>query len=1684
MLCRSLSSEKLCLESIHFSLECELFSGLAGRNSRTLRLDHSLGFGLNDCLLLRSGSGSGKGSGERGNLSHSGVQITGLGNAFLLRLNDCLLLLFNNNLLLCRSLSSEKLCIESIHFSLECELFSCQICGLNRCRLQHSSLFGLNDIFLLFYTGSSKESGIECGNLCLCLCNGVIRLGNTFLLCLNDCLFFSLDDSLLFFNGSCFHHGCIQSIHFRLKCELLLGLFSSYRVRSEHSMLFCLNDSLLLSRCLCCEESSVEFDNLSHDTVIIVGFADTSALSLNDGLFLCFNNNGLFFVCLCSLHCVLESFHFGLKTQLLLGLLYGELLGSNHLTCFSFNESLLLLKGACLQKGSGEGGDFRHSIGRIETLGNTLLLSLNDSLLFSFDNGSSFFIGLGSLHCFFQSLHFCLKLHLSIGRSIYLLLGLQHCLLFAVDNRLLFFCRLSREKGIVECDNFCSDMIKTVGFENALLLCLDDRLLLLFCNDLLMSFGGSSHHFSIETVHLSFKLFLCFGFNGSGFASLEHCLLFGNDNGLLFLGGSCGVKDGVEHSDFGCEFVVASACLGNALFLRFNNALLLLFNNCSLLFGSFCSGISSVELSHFAFKFLLFYRFFSGSSRLYLRLGHRLSLGLDNCLFLLRSRSSCKGSGESGNFSHSGRDITGLGSTLLFGFDNSLLLFFGNDLLLSRRFSGEKFRIQRFHLSLESELFSGFSGGSSIRLSLGLRLRHRSGFGLDDRLFLLRSRSGCEGSGESCNFSHGGRGITGFGSTLLLGFDNGLLLFFGNDLLLSRCLSGEKFRIQRFHLSLESELFSGFSGGSSIRLSLGLRLRHRSGFGLDDRLFLLRSRSGCEGSGESCNFSHGGRGITGFGSTLLLGFDNGLLLFFGNDLLLSRCLSGEKFRIQGFHFSLESTLFYRFLCCLSGRTYFNRLGHCLLFSSDNSLLFIGRVCGYECGIECRNFRGDCVISFCTLRNALLFSFHNSSLLFLYNGFLLLGRLSSCISGVELIHFGFELLLFCGLYSLRSFCLGSFLRSLCHSLLLGNDNSLLFFRCMCCCKSGIECGDLGINRIELRVLGKAFLLCLYNSLLLLLDNSLLLFGSLCSNKSIVETVHLGLELLLFYCLYSRLSGSGTDHCLFFGTDNGIFRLRCLSCNVSCVECRNFRCELFFVRIVAFYAAALFLLCLDDCLLLFLNNSVLGCRGFSSFEFAAKRIHLGLQFLLILGQNGSLGFCLEHSLLFGLDDSVFFSGGLSRNKGSVETLDLVCYRVRILCLGNAMLLCVDNCLLLNIENSFLFVLGLCSLQCGIERIHIRLELHLLLGLDCSLHRLEHSNLFGFDDCLLFCRSSCREHCAIELVDFGIDQAGISEVRCQKLSFSIDDCLLLFGRSSAGEGSGKGINFVIQFCLTLLRSESTSSLSIIQIVCRSGSRKSLLLCCDFCLLFALELSTNLSLGKSILQIFFLFGSLSGIQCHIESHNFCLESCHLFGTLVCLFLQLCSLFVSLLLFSGAHLHLLDTLLGIDIRFAFVGVQNFLCFSGSLTVKYGTFVSIKNEMALICICICNIGLNIDIHSHVCVGGSFLITVHQHVLNTADDVGGVVDQVCNDLYGGKLFRRHGDHIHLALGGDGQKANGNYADTCSAATAKVFLSALISKFCGQIQTTGGNTHRKLGNRNNHHTARGNNLLTYDGVRINN
>ena len=708
---------------------------------------------------------------------------------------------------------------------------------------------------------------------------------------------------------------------------------------------------------------------------------------------------------------------------------------------------------------------------------------------------------------------------------------------------------------------------------------------------------------------------------------------------------------------------------------------------------------------------------------------------------------------------------------------------------------------------------------------------------------------------------------------------------------------------------------------------------------------------------------------------------------------------------------------------------------------------------------------------------------NDGLLLLFDDCLLLRR---SLSGEELFiqsgHISLESELFSGLNGF-DLCRSS----LCHCILFGNDNSLLLFGCFCCSESSIESGDFCHQSLIARIIARnALLLGLYNGLLLLFDNSLLLLGSLSGGEGRVKCVHFGLELCLLSGLGSSFFCCGTNHSLLFGTDHSIFCLRSLGVVVSGIESSDFCTELVIVRS---FSSAL-LLCFNDSLLFSLDNNLLLFFCLCSLEFGAKSIHFGLELGLLCTKNRSLSCGLKHSLLFCLNYSMLLLGSLCQCKSSVECQNFCFDRLGSSSLCHALLLCLDNSLLLNVENSFLFFLGLSGFQCGIERIHIGLELHLLLGLNGCTGRLKHSFLFCLDNSLLFFGSSCSLNSSIELCDFSIDNGGSGGVGSENFFFCFDNSLLFCRSACCEKGSVKCHNFGLNLSFSLFGSHSgnTSALLAVNdnggriVLNGSSSCESLLFKCDLGLLFALKLSVDLSLGKSSLEICSFFGSLSSIQSHIDGHDICLDSCHLCCALVCFLLQLCSFFFSLLLSFDFELHLLATNSGLGICLALVGGENLLgCHSGVVGEhRSHCNVCIGNELFLVFLG--KFRLNVDIDIHTC--RRFLITVHQHVLDTADDVGRVVDKVCNDLYGGELFRRHGDHIHLALGGDGQKAYGNDANAGSTNTAKVFLSALNSNFCGQIQATCSDTHRELGNRNNHHAARGNDLLTNNSVRINN
>ena len=1334
--------------------------------------------------------------------------------------------------------------------------------------------------------------------------------------------------------------------------------------------------------------------------------------------------------------------------------------GSEHSCFFGLNNAFLLRYSGSGGKRCVECGNLCHYLGIIIGFGNTLLLGFDDCLLFSLDDGLLLTDCFGLQHSRIEGIHFSLKCELIFGLFSSLLLGSEHCLLLGLNNRLLLSGSGSGSKSCIECGNLGGNTCVIIDLGKTSVLCLDDGLLLCLDNKCLFVIGLGILHSILESIHFGLETNLLFALLGGELFRSNHLTGLGIDDVLLLFEGICLDEGSVECGDL-CHCSRGIGTLGNTLLFSSDNGLLLSLNDGSLFLVGLGALHSLLEGIHFSLKLELS---IGGSSNLRLGNEHFCFFFINNSLLILYSAGSQERGVECGNLCLNMSEIIGFGNTLLFGFNDCLLLLFGNGLLLNIGRSCQHFGIQTIHFSLE------------LFLSLGLNsfllagLEHCLLFGNDYGLLFLRSAGGGESSVECGNFSHDLIiASVGFGNALLLCLYNGLSLLFNNSLLLFGSGSGSVSGIEFIHFSLEFCLLCGLTDSRLKSLNL-CGLRHSLLFGYDNSLLFFGRSCSVESSIECGNFC--GKGIVASitaGNTLFLCLYNGLLLLFNNSFLLCRCLSGNESSVELVHFGFELCL----LCGLSGARLY-RLCHSLLFGYDNGLLFFGSSCGVEGGIERGNLGGKSGVTGITAGNALFLCFYNGLLLFFNNSFLLFGSSCGSISGIELVHFGLELSLL-GSLGCTHLC------GLCHSFLFGQDNSLLIFGGSCSCEGGIECGDLSGNCIKFCITGKALLLSLYDSLLLFFNNSFLLFGSLCGDQSGIKRIHLGLELSLLLGFCHRSFGCRTNHSLLFGTDQGIFCLRRLCGGISGVESSNLGVEL-----VIFISSATSLLCFDDSLRFSFNNSFLLVFGLGGLKRRVQRVHLCLELSLLFGQRRSLLLGLEHGFLLGLDDSVLFLGSLSCCQSGVECKNLCLDSFGRRGLGHTLLLCLDNGLLLNVENSLLFVLGLRGFQSGIERVHIRLELHLICGLDVSLCGLEHCALFSLDDSLLFSGGLCSLHCCVELSNFGVNCSRGRGVGCENLLFCFDDGLLFFGRACCCKSGVERHDLSLDLCFSLFGSEgSASGLTVYNdacgIVCGSGLSKSLLLGNDLCVLFALDLSIDLGLGKSSLDILFFLGSLSGIHSHLEGQNIGIDLCQLGGTLVGLLLQLCSFLVSLLLFLDIQLHLLAAGSGICKAFTLIRIENLLGCHSCVVGKHRSHsvrVGIDNE--LVFVFFSKLGLNVDVDVHICRG--FLIAVHQHVLNTADDVGGVVDQVSNDLYGSELFRRHGDHIHLALGGDGQKANGNYADTGSAATAKVFLSALFG-FCGQIQATGGNTHRELGNRNNHHTARGNDLLTYNGVRIN-
>ena len=203
--------EHQAIESIHFGSKLNLFSGSSG-GLRRERLNHESCFILNQSLLLCRIC-RGKGRGKCGNLFHSSVSGTGIGNALLLCFYNGLLLLFKNDLLLFRSFASEQFCIEGIHFSLKCDLFSRLAFGLCYNGSEHCCFFCLDNSLLLLQSSCSSESGIECGNFCHNFCHALIGLGQALLFSLNNGLCFGFNDCILLSRSLSLCKFCIECIH-------------------------------------------------------------------------------------------------------------------------------------------------------------------------------------------------------------------------------------------------------------------------------------------------------------------------------------------------------------------------------------------------------------------------------------------------------------------------------------------------------------------------------------------------------------------------------------------------------------------------------------------------------------------------------------------------------------------------------------------------------------------------------------------------------------------------------------------------------------------------------------------------------------------------------------------------------------------------------------------------------------------------------------------------------------------------------------------------------------------------------------------------------------------------------------------------------------------------------------------------------------------------------------------------------------------------------------------------------------------------------------------------------------------------------------------------------------------------------------------------------------------------------
>ena len=329
--------------------------------------------------------------------------------------------------------------------------------------------------------------------------------------------------------------------------------------------------------------------------------------------------------------------------------------------------------------------------------------------------------------------------------------------------------------------------------------------------------------------------------------------------------------------------------------------------------------------------------------------------------------------------------------------------------------------------------------------------------------------------------------------------------------------------------------------------------------------------------------------------------------------------------IQGIHFGFKCKLLSRFTYRLNG----SRSNHRFGFGLNDCLLLRNGSSRIQSSSESCNL-GHSRSHIAGFGNALLLCFDNGLLLFFNNSLLLCRRISTEMLSIQGIHFGFK----CKLLSRFTYRLNGFRSN--HRFGFGLDNCLLLRYGVSGIQSSGESCNLSHSGSHITGLGNTFFLCLDNSLFFLFDYYLLLCGSFGGAEFCIKGIHFSLKCKLFSRFTYRLNGFRSNHRFGLGLNDCLL----LRNGSSRIQSSSESCNLGHSRShIAGFGNAFFL-CLDNGLLLLLNNGSLFCRSFSSAEFCVEGIHFGFKCKLlsrftcglnILGSSHSFAFRLNDRLL---------------------------------------------------------------------------------------------------------------------------------------------------------------------------------------------------------------------------------------------------------------------------------------------------------------------------------------------------------------------------------------------------------------------------------------------------------------------